>query len=84
MTGDAKARIRESAAPDSDQIRYRDIADLLPQPIFEIDLAGTVTYVNEQSLDVFGYSKEEVAAGLNAIDLFAPGYLVGQGVNSGH
>ena len=39
--------------------RFRDLANLLPQIIWEIDTAGNVTFTNKQALEAFGYSIEE-------------------------
>jgi len=47
--------------------RFRDIASLLPQIVFEIDSIGILTFVNENAFGVFGYSREEFDQGLNAI-----------------
>jgi len=44
--------------------RYREFADLLPEAVFEADLDGRLTYVNRVAVRLFGYSLEEVAAGI--------------------
>ncbi|HEY41833.1 MAG TPA: PAS domain S-box protein [Dehalococcoidia bacterium] len=38
--------------------RFRDLANLLPQIIWEIDTDGNVTFANRQALEAFGYSME--------------------------
>lgn len=43
--------------------RFRELADLLPEGIFESDLSGFLTYANERALEWFGYDAKEVAAG---------------------
>jgi len=40
--------------------KFRDMANLLPQLLVEINLDGEITYVNHQSLTMFGYTKEEL------------------------
>jgi PAS domain S-box-containing protein len=52
--------------------RFRDLAELLPQVVFEFDLHGCLTYVNLFSLDMFGYSQTDFERGLNALDMLAP------------
>jgi PAS domain S-box-containing protein len=53
--------------------RFRDLADLLPQPVFEADASGTVTYANRQAFREFGCSAEKLYEGLNVLDLLVPG-----------
>ncbi|MFO7707065.1 MAG: PAS domain S-box protein [Desulfobacterales bacterium] len=52
--------------------KYRELADSLPQVIFEVDLDGNLTYLNRNAYALFGYSPEEVKAGFNVLDAFAP------------
>jgi PAS domain S-box-containing protein len=47
--------------------RYRDIAELLPDVIFETDANLNLTYVNSIAFDKFGYSKEELSKNLNIV-----------------
>ncbi|MFX0024646.1 MAG: PAS domain S-box protein, partial [Candidatus Hermodarchaeota archaeon] len=55
--------------------RYRDIAELLPDIIFEIDLKLKLTYVNSIAFDKFGYSKEDFKSGLSVLQFIDPTYL---------
>jgi two-component system cell cycle sensor histidine kinase/response regulator CckA len=52
--------------------KFRDLAELLPQLIFETDSHGRLTYVNPSGLHLFGYSREDLAGGINALDVIAP------------
>ncbi len=52
--------------------RFRELADSLPQTVFETDLDGRLTYVNRTALTMFGYTPEEVAKGVTVIDVIAP------------
>jgi PAS domain S-box-containing protein len=45
---------------------------MLPQIIFETDVKGNLTFVNHNAFDTFGYTKEEFASGLNAMQMIAP------------
>jgi len=49
--------------------KYRELAESLPQVVFELDHNGFVTYVNNNALDVFGYTEEDIENGLNALDI---------------
>jgi two-component system cell cycle sensor histidine kinase/response regulator CckA len=50
----------------------RDFADLLPEIIFETDLAGVLTYVNRRAFDATGYTREDFEQGLRALDIIDP------------
>ncbi|MCM2284049.1 MAG: PAS domain S-box protein [Desulfobacula sp.] len=52
--------------------KFRMMADLLPQTIFETDLTGRLTYVNKTAYENFGYSPEEFGNGLNVFSMIAP------------
>lgn len=44
--------------------RYRDLADLLPQPVFEADPAGRLSFLNRAAFDTLGYLQEDLDKGL--------------------
>jgi len=48
--------------------RYRDLADLLPQSIFETDKFGNLVYANKSWYKDFGYTNEDLKQGLNLIE----------------
>jgi PAS domain S-box-containing protein len=52
--------------------KYRELAESLPQVIFEVDLNGTLKYVNQAGHQLFGYTQEEIANGFNVMDVFIP------------
>ena len=47
--------------------KFKDLADLLPQTIYETDINGNITYINKQGYNSFGYSEETIKQGLNAL-----------------
>jgi PAS domain S-box-containing protein len=51
---------------------YRELADLLPQTVFEMGERGRLTFVNQHALQVFGYTKEEFENGLTALQMIIP------------
>ena len=59
-------KIRES------EQRYRELADLLPQIVYECDLQGFMTYVNRQGFLTFGYPEGHLPPGFNVVDLIIP------------
>lgn len=52
--------------------RFRDLANLLPQTVFETDLDGKLTYVNQIGYDQFGYTQEDFNVGLFAFNMIVP------------
>jgi PAS domain S-box-containing protein len=62
----AEETLRES------EERFREMADLLPTIIGELDLDSQLTYTNKAGLKTFGYSQEDLEAGLNVVDMVHP------------
>jgi two-component system cell cycle sensor histidine kinase/response regulator CckA len=52
--------------------RYRELANQLPETVFETDEKGNITFVNQKGLDVFGYTQDEFEQGLNAFQMIVP------------
>lgn len=49
--------------------RYRELSELLPQSIFETDRLGNLVYVNKAWYQAFGYTKKDMAEGINLIEI---------------
>jgi PAS domain S-box-containing protein len=64
-------RATEVALRESER-RFRELAELMPQTVFEVDAGGRLTFVNQGAFDQFGYGPEDLARGLIAFDLVAP------------
>jgi PAS domain S-box-containing protein len=47
------------------EIRFRQLAELLPQLVFEADIKGNVTFINQFGLKLLGYNQKELQSGLN-------------------
>jgi PAS domain S-box-containing protein len=58
-------QLRESEA------RFRELADLLPQPVFETNVHGVLTFVNRSALERFGYDPEDLSDGLHVLHMVA-------------
>jgi PAS domain S-box-containing protein len=52
--------------------RFRDMADLAPQPIFEADRSGTLLFANQAAYQTFGYTPEELPGGINVHTMLVP------------
>ena len=44
--------------------KFRDLSELLPQSIFELDRTGKITYTNKYGLELTKYTKENLAEGI--------------------
>jgi PAS domain S-box-containing protein len=62
----AEEALRESEG------KYRELADLLPQTVFEIDERGKFTFANRYGFESSGYARQDIDKGLNAVQLFIP------------
>lgn len=64
-------KIANAALRESEQ-KFRDLAELLPEMLCEVDEQGNITYINRMAFKVFGYSREDLEKGLNAMDMVVP------------
>ena len=55
----SERKAMEEALRKSEQ-KFRELADLLPQTIFELDLGGNVTYLNKAGRIAFGTREDEI------------------------
>ena len=62
----AEEKLKESEA------RFRDLAELLPEIVFEIDQRGLLTFANQNAFKSLGYTPKDFASGLNVLDTVAP------------
>jgi PAS domain S-box-containing protein len=51
--------------------KYRELADQLPQIVYEIDCEGRFTFVNEKGFELTGYSHEDIEKGLSILQTVA-------------
>lgn len=59
-------RKRNKEALRESENRYRELAEMLPQVVFEVDLRGHFIFFNRHGLELFGYTAED----LNSLDIF--------------
>ncbi|MCD4806792.1 MAG: PAS domain S-box protein [Methanococcoides sp.] len=64
-------KLSEKALNES-EIKYKELADSLPQTVFETDLQGNLIFVNRYAFDMFGYTQEEFAKGPNVFQTLIP------------
>lgn len=51
--------------------KYRELAVQLPQTVFELDARGNIVFINSFGCRVFGYTPEDLKAGLNLLQVVA-------------
>jgi len=66
-----KGKKAEEALRESEK-RFRELSELLPEVIFEVDSKRDIKFVNHEAYIHFGYSREEFDSGLNALQMLVP------------
>ncbi len=61
----------EDSLRDSER-RFRELAELLPEVVYEMDTAGRLTFVNRRAFEIFRYGQEDFEKGVEAITLLVP------------
>jgi PAS domain S-box-containing protein len=61
----------KGSLPESER-KYRELADLLPETVVEFDENCNFTFVNLTGLETFGYTEQDIEAGLNVLQTIAP------------
>ncbi len=64
-------RLAEEAHQRSEE-RFRNLAELLPETIFEADTRGRLVYVNRAAFETFGYGAEDLTRGVTVLDVLVP------------
>ena len=57
---------------ESSEKRFRELSDLLPQPIWEADSSGKVTYINNHGMELYGFNQKEFDRGVNLLSTIIP------------
>ncbi len=65
-------RIKIETALRESESKYRELTDFLPQIIFEMDLAGNLTFINKYAFSAMRYDEEDFRVGMNALQMIVP------------
>ena len=49
------------------EARYRELANFLPEIVFEADLTGKITFFSQRAFEETGFTAEELEKGLNML-----------------
>lgn len=52
--------------------RYRELANFLPEIVFEADITGKITFFNQRAFEITGFSPEEIKKGMNMLSFVVP------------
>lgn len=66
---DISARKQAEQALVESESRFRELAEMLPEVIFETDTNLNLTYANQHAFELFRYSVEDFEQGLNGLDM---------------
>lgn len=69
---DVTSRVEAEREFEDSRNRYRELADLLPQVIFETDINGNLTFVNKEAYRIFGYPADHSIIGLPTLSFHIP------------
>jgi len=61
----------EQALIESEE-KFREMTEMLPQIVFEIDMLGNLTYLNKQAYKLSGYSEQDSLIGKSALSFYIP------------
>jgi PAS domain S-box-containing protein len=65
-----RRRIEKSL--DKYEKNFRELVNLLPQTIYEMDKDGQFRFTNQVGFDTFGYNQQDIDNGINFNQLFSP------------
>jgi PAS domain S-box-containing protein len=65
-------RIRMENQVRETEGKFRDLVDLLPQLVFELDQKFTFTFANKYAFDVLGYFQKDLERGVTIQDVMIP------------
>ncbi|UCD87780.1 MAG: PAS domain S-box protein [Desulfobacterales bacterium] len=67
---EVRAYKQAEMAQHDNEMTYKQLADLLPQTVFEVDKQGNITFANRHAFETFGYTQEDLKKGFSALRWF--------------
>jgi two-component system, cell cycle sensor histidine kinase and response regulator CckA len=72
LLGEIEERKEAVNALRRSEEKYRELANSLPQIVFETDEAGNITFANRNAFKAFNYESSDLEKGLNLYQLIVP------------
>ena len=72
MVLDISERKKAEEIVKKSEARYRELANFLPEIVFETDLSGTITFFSQTAFEKTGYTPEEIEKGMNMLQNVVP------------
>ncbi|MFH1942626.1 MAG: PAS domain S-box protein [bacterium] len=69
---DITERKRVEKALSESEKRFRELAESLPETIWETDMEGKLTFVNQNAFSSFGYTQKDFKKGVYALQMIVP------------
>jgi PAS domain S-box-containing protein len=66
-----RERLLAQAALFESERKHREMVNYLPFCVFEADLSGRLTFINQTAMDWFGYNEADFSSGLNIMQIVA-------------
>jgi len=54
------------------EVRYRELANFLPEIVFETDLSGKITFFSQTAFEITGFTEEDIEKGMNMLQFVVP------------
>ena len=69
---DINERKKAEDAIRKSEEKYRELANFLPEIVFETDLSGKVTFLSQNAFELSGFTPEDIEKGMNLIQFVVP------------
>jgi len=73
MQREIQERLRMQEALRESEARFRNLAELLPQYVFEMDNSGYLSFLNRAAMEMSGYDEQDLERGLQVFAVLAEG-----------
>ncbi len=55
---------------EENEAKFRELTEMLPETVYEMDINGNISFLNQSGFKKFKYSKSEIEKGINVLDCF--------------